>query len=367
MIKLGLPDIGEEELEEIKKVIDSKHLVHGDRVEELESLIRKYLNVKHAIAVSSGTAALHLALAALDIGVGDEVIIPDFTFPATSNVVELLGATSVFVDITLDSFCIDTRKVEDKITRNTKAILPVHEFGHCADMDRIIKLAQKYDLKVIEDAACALGATYKGEMAGTIGDIGCFSLHPRKAITTGEGGILVTNNDMLAEKLIILRNHGISYINGKPKFVSAGFNYRLTNIQGAIGTVQMKKLSRINAKREDIAKKYDELLRDIEGITLPIELSYGRHVWQTYHILLDKGQNREEIIQQLKNRNIESNFGAYAVHEQPYYKTKYNYGDGNYINSSYAYRCGLALPMHSGLENKDIVYIKESLNQVLGG
>lgn len=367
MIKLAVPDIGDEEFEEVRKVLQSRQLVHGDKVEELESLVKEYLNMKHAIAVSSGTAALHLALASIDIKFGDEVIVPDFTFPATSNVVELLGAESKFIDINLESLCLDVNKIESKITKNTKVILPVHEFGQCADMDYIMNISQKYKLRVVEDAACALGAEYRGLKAGTIGDIGCFSLHPRKAITTGEGGILVTNNDSIADKLKILRNHGLSYIDGKPQFVEAGFNYRMTNIQGAIGVVQMKKLNNLISKRIENAKKYSELLSSIKGINLPEEMTYGKHVWQTYHITLDEDLVRDDIIQKLKREGIETNFGAYAVHEQPYYRKKYNYCDSEFRNTIYANRYGLALPLHHELNDVDIQFIYEKLKFIVAG
>ncbi len=365
MIKLAVPDIGQEELEEVKKVFDSKYLVQGDKVEEFENLVKEYLNVKHAIAVSSGTAALHLALLALDVKSGDEVIVPDFTFPATSNVVEVVGATTKFVDINLDSLCINTDKVENLITEKTKVIMPVQEFGQSCDMNKILELAKKYNLKVIEDAACALGAEYQGRKVGTIGDIGCFSLHPRKAITTGEGGIIVTNNDEMAEKIKILRNHGLSYINGEPQFVMVGLNYRMTNIQGAIGVAQMKKLKNIIQKRIEIACKYNELLRNINGITLPVGKSYGKHVWQTYHILLDEKIDRNELIRELKQKGIETNFGAYAVHLQPYYKEKYKCTNDDYTNSIFAYKQGLALPLYNKLINKELDFIVEVLKSKL--
>lgn len=365
MIKLAVPYIGQEELDEVKKVFDSKYLVQGEKVEEFENQIKEYLNVKHVIAVSSGTAALHLALLALEVKVGDEVIVPDFTFPATSNVVEIVGATTKFVDIKLESLCIDTDKIENMITDKTKVIMPVQEFGQSSDMDKILELAKKYNLKVIEDAACALGAEYKGRKVGTIGDIGCFSLHPRKAITTGEGGIVVTNNDEYAEKIRILRNHGLSYVDGKPKFVTAGLNYRMTNIQGAIGIAQMKKIEKINKSRIEIARQYNELLKNIEGITLPCEKSYGKHVWQTYHIILDEKYDRDEIIKKLKDNGIETNFGAYAVHEQPYYKAKYAQNDYEFNNSIYAHRNGLALPLHNELSDGNMEYIVAELDKLL--
>lgn len=365
MIKLAVPCVGKEELDEIKKVLDSKYLVQGDKVIEFENLVSEYLNVKHAIAVSSGTAALHLALVALDIKFGDQVIVPDFTFPATANVVELNSAESIFVDIKLDSFCIDVDKIEENITEKSKVIIPVHEFGQSAEMDKIMKLAKKNNLKVIEDAACAFGAEYKGKKVGTIGDIGCFSFHPRKAITTGEGGMIVTNSDELAEKIKVFRNHGIVYRDGKVQFVNAGFNYRMTNIQGAMGMVQMNKIERINRRRREIALKYNELLKEIRGISLPLEKNNARYIWQTYHILLDKSINRDFVIKRLKERGIETNIGAYAVHEQPYYKEKYCHQDCYFTNSIVANRCGLALPLHLELKNKDLRYIAFELEEII--
>lgn len=367
MIKLAVPDIGEEELNEVKKVFDSKYLVQGDKVEEFESLIKDYLKVKYAFAVTSGTAALHLALIALDIKQGDEVIIPDFTFPATSNVVEIVGASSKFVDIKLSDFCIDSDLIERKITTNTKAIIPVHEFGQSCDMNKIMKIAKRHNLKIIEDAACALGAEYKNFKVGTIGDIGCFSLHPRKAITTGEGGILTTNNDELAKKIILLRNHGLTYINGKAQFVIPGYNYRMTNIQGAIGIVQMKKLHAINEARKSIALKYNEMLSEIPNIILPKEKTYNTHVWQTYQILLDKKYNRDQIIGKLRDKGIETNYGAYSVHNQPYYKEKYNYSDLDYQNATFSFEHGLVLPLHNFLTDNDLVYITCELERSLNG
>ncbi|WP_066892511.1 DegT/DnrJ/EryC1/StrS family aminotransferase [Clostridium nigeriense] len=365
MIKLAVPDIGEEELEEIKKVFASKNLVQGDKVEEFENEIKKYLNVKNVIAVSSGTAALHLALLALGIGNNDEVIIPDFTFPATANAVEHVGGTTKFVDIKLDSLCINAEKIEEVITDNTKVIIPVHEFGQCADMDKIMEIAKKHNLKIIEDAACALGAEYKGKKIGTIGDLGCFSFHPRKAITTGEGGVIVTSNDELAEKIRVLRNHGLNIIDGKHQFVMAGLNYRMTNIQGAIGVVQMKKIKNIIKKRIEMAHEYNDILRSIKGITLPEEKSYGKHVWQTYHIILDEKINRDELIKKLKEKGIETNFGAYAVHVQPYYQNKYKHKISEYINSNIAYKQGLALPLYSEMDYETVIEIKNKIETVI--
>lgn len=212
MIRLTRPYIPDEAIEKCIEVLRSGNLVQGLYAEKFEQAISDYLDVKHAMVVSSGTAALHLSLIALGIGPGDEVIVPAFSFPATANVVELVGAKPVFVDIKLDDFCIDASFIESVITNNTKAIIPVHEFGMPANMKPVLKLAEKYKLFIIEDAACALGAEYENRKAGAFGNLGCFSFHPRKAITTGEGGVVVTNDISLAEKIRAIRNHGIEKV-----------------------------------------------------------------------------------------------------------------------------------------------------------
>lgn len=363
MIKLSVPDLGEEEIQEIRKVLESGWLVQGEKVYELENIVRSYLGTKHVLAVSNGTAALHLSLIALDIKPEDEVIVPGFTFPATANVVELVGARSVFVDIELETFNIDPLKIENKITPKTKAIIVVHEFGYPAKMEEIMNIARKYNLKVIEDAACALGSTYKDQKVGTIGDIGCFSLHPRKNITTGEGGLIATDNDEIAEKITMLRNHGIKIVNGKSSFELAGFNYRLTNIQGAIGVVQMKKLERIIKERQNIANIYKDRLRKTNWLKIPQEPTYGRHIWQTYHVLVDDKINRDELIKYLRENGIETNIGAYAVPTEPYYVRKYNYPLDEYKNSIKSAKSGLALPLHNKLKDEDIEYICKKLEE----
>ncbi|MEN3043175.1 MAG: DegT/DnrJ/EryC1/StrS family aminotransferase [Fervidobacterium sp.] len=363
MIKLSVPDIGEEEIEEIKKVLESGWLVQGDKVYEFENMVKNYIGVKHVLAVSNGTAALHLALLALDVSQKDEIIVPDFTFPATANVVEIVGAKCQFVDVDISTFNIDPDRIINKITEKTKAIIVVHEFGCPAQMDKIMEIAEKYSLKVIEDAACALGSEFNGKKVGTIGHVGCFSLHPRKNITTGEGGLVVTNDDKIAEKVSLLRNHGIKIRNGKVNFEIAGLNYRLTNIQGAIGIVQMRKLESIIQKRKLLAEVYANFLKEIPWIKLPHEPFYGRHIWQTYHVLLDERVDRNSLIDYLRTNGIESNYGAYAVHREPYYKRKYNLQDRDYKNSIISADYGLALPMHSKLNYDDVVYISKKLKE----
>ncbi len=365
MIKLAHPDIGDEELNAIKQVLDSGYLVQGKMVEELETLVADYLGVKYAIAVSSGTAALHLAVKVLDLKTSDEVIVPDFTFPATANVVELVGAKTKLVDVELNTFCIDPSKIERYINENTKAIIPVHEFGCSAKLNNIMTLAEKYNLRVIEDAACALGTEYKGKKVGTFGDVGCFSLHPRKAITTGEGGIVVTNDDSIARKVKILRNHGIDNSEGFIDFIEAGFNYRMTDIQAAMGVVQLRKLDNILARRKKCANIYNKLLASNKFVTLPNDMENGRHIFQTFHILLDKKIDRNKVMLDLRKAGIESNIGAYAVHKQTYYNNKYHCSDNDYKCSTFCYEHGLALPLHNELDEEIIGFICNQLNRIL--
>lgn len=361
MIRLSAPDIGEEELQGIKSVLDSGWLVQGNMVREFEAKAADYLNVPFAVAVSSGTAALHLALLALGLGSGDEVVVPDFTFPATANTVEICGAKTVLCDIAMDTYCMDTNLLEKCITEKTRAILPVHEFGHSADMDPIMKLAEKYGLFVIEDAACAFGAEYKGRKAGTIGDIGCFSFHPRKAITTGEGGMAVTSDPVLAKKLRQLRNHGMAESETGKAFVSAGLNYRMTDLQGAMGIAQISKVEKIIRKRRELAEEYNQLLGGQEELTIPTCKPFCRHIYQTYHVLLNEYTDRDGLIRLLRQRGIETNMGAYALDRQPYYKEKYGLSGDGYGNADRAFERGLALPLHTGLCEKDIKTVASEL------
>ena len=245
IIPLSKPNINERDISAVVKVLESGMLVQGKEVEELELLFSNYFNISASSLVSNGTSSLHLALVALGIGPGDEVIIPALSYVATANVVELVGATCVFVDTHPRYFNIDENKIESKITSKTKAIIPVHEFGLCANMIQIIEIAKKHNLFVIEDAACALGATLNGQLAGTFGDFGSFSFHPRKAITSGEGGLLITSN-LKNDKIIkTLRNHGIENGSNPMNFINAGFNYRLTDIQAALLKRQFKRFSKI--------------------------------------------------------------------------------------------------------------------------
>ena len=349
MIRLAIPSIGLQEEIAVKEVLKSGFLVQGKLVARFEEAVAKYLNVKYAVAVSSGTSALHLALLALGIGAGDEVIIPDYTFPATANVVELVGAKPVFVDIDPVTFNINHKAIEQFINKRTKAIMPVHLFGQSADMAPIMRLAKKYKLLVVEDAACVLGAEYKDRKCGTIGHVGCFSFHPRKVITTGEGGVIVTNSKEMADRWKILRNHGIQHKDNKIDFLLPGYNYRLTEIQAAIGLVQLKKIDTLIHSRRKVASIYDEELSSVEWIKIPSTLACNKNAYQAYVIQMSQTIDQNSMINHLKKNGVEANFGTYALHRLSFYKNKYKLIAEQFPVSEEIFQTSVALPLHEHL------------------
>src|SRR6476620_10478030 len=293
-IPLASPDIREEDIALVNEVLRSGMLVQGTYVGKLEEAFASYHGVKHAIALSNGTATLHLALKVLGIGPGDEVIVPAFSYVATANVVELVGARCVFVDVEERSFNIDVKAIAEKITPRTKAIIPVHEFGLACDIEAVMALANKHGLHVIEDAACALGARQNGKLVGTFGVLGSFSLHPRKSITSGEGGLLLTDDDALATKLRQLRNHGIQMENGAMNFVEAGYNYRMTDFQGALAWSQFQRLEKILSWKNDLAEIYLFTIKH-SRFKLPVIPKGRNHTWQTFHLLV-KGEPGQKAV-----------------------------------------------------------------------
>ena len=360
-----IPDIQQQDIDAVVEVLKTGMLVQGQKVEELEKNIAGYLGVKHAVAASSGTATLHIALLASGIGTGDEVIVPAFSFMATANVIELTGARPVFVDIDIKTLNIDVSKIEEAITRKTRAIMPVHEFGMACNITEICEIASKYNLIVIEDAACALGAKENGKYAGSFGEIASFSFHPRKAITSGEGGMLVTNNDKLAEKFRILRNHGISFSNEKTEFVEAGFNYRMTDFQAAFVNSQFQRFEQILGYRNMLADIYFEQLKNVPAIQLPFLPDKKNHTWQSYHILVPA--NRDQIIKKLKAENIVTNLGAQCMPFQEYFQKKYRLDCQKlFPNAMKAYNQGLVLPLYNQLDAEDLKRVSEKLIKILG-
>lgn len=364
-IPLARPNVGAEELESVRKVFESGILTEGVVTEEFENEFETYLGVKNAIATSSCTTALHLALLALGIGSGDEVIVPDFTFPATGNVVFHVGAKPVLVDIDIKSYNIHPKEIKKAITKRTKAIIPVHLFGQSAEMKQIMEITEKYSLHVVEDAACGIGATHHGKKVGTFGDIACFSFHPRKILAIGEGGMLVTNNDELAEKARALKNHGIRKTSDKSYFVYPGYNFRLNDVASAIGLVQLKKLDRFIQKRIELAKEYDKLLHGAKEIETPYKLPYNKHTYQTYCVMIQREHIRDQMISGLAAKGIETQIGTYALHLQPCYSKHKDAALMDLNFSEMAFRGTLALPVYDDLKKEEQERVCRSLVSLL--
>jgi|WetSurSiteA1Bulk_404760.scaffolds.fasta_scaffold04664_7 perosamine synthetase len=357
---INRPYFDEDELTEVKNVLDSRWVTKGPKVEEFEEDIENYLGVKYAISVINCTSALHLALLALGIGKGDSVLVPSFTFPATAHAVLYCGASPIFVDVDSKTYNIKPSRIERKIKPNTRAIIPVHTFGQPCKMDKIIDISVRFNLKVVEDAACALGAKYKNQFAGTFGDIGCFSLHGRKGITTGEGGIVVTNEKEIAEKVRSLSMFGSELNTDNPEFIELGYNYKMSDITAAVGVAQLRKINKIIKRKQELARYYDELLQYESLITIPYVDKNVTPIYQSYVILLDKDINRDLVILKLGEKEIQTRFGTYACHIQPVYS------GGDYCPVSLdLFNRSLALPLYPDLEFKDIRKIVASLLQCL--
>ena len=295
-IPITRPYLDHAEAEAAGAALASGFVVQGPQVAEFERLVCQVTGSSHALAVSSATTGLHLALVALGVGPGDEVLVADFTFPATGNVVAHQGATPVLVDVRTDTFAMDVEDLRAKITPRSKAILPIDPFGLPYDADAINAVAAEHGLAVIEDAACAIGGSYKGRPAGALGTMGVFSFHGRKVITTGEGGMVVTDDDALAARLGLMRNHGGERDGFKLRFVDAGFNYRLSDIQGAIGVVQMGKLDEIVSSAGALAGELRGLLADVPGITVQAEPDGCVHTYQSFVTVLDEGTDRDRVV-----------------------------------------------------------------------
>lgn len=364
-IPLASPNLYSEDIDELMAVLASGNLVQGERVAQFEQSLQKYLGINNCIAVSNGTASLHLILVALGIGPGDEVIIPAFSYIATANVIELVGATPVFVDIEISTFNIDVNQIESKISPRTKAVMIVHEFGLCADINEINGLCVKHNIELIEDAACALGAKDHGSNAGTCGIAGSFSFHPRKAITSGEGGAIATNDTELANKLRALRNHGVVYnCESGIEFAFAGFNYRMTDMQAALLIGQLGRLDNILHRKNMIAEIYRGEVKN-KNLSLPIIPKDKFHAWQTFHILLAESIEQKSVIKFFRDARIGVNNGAQCIPAQKFFKKKYTFDVINqYPNAMRAYTHGLAIPLYEKLNFEDISHITSIMNRI---
>lgn len=362
-IRISFPKIEWDDLKDLKTVIKSGWLTNGPIVRKFEDRLNKYLGAEYLVACSSGTAALQIAIIACGIGPGDEVIIPDYTFPAVANAVEHSGAKPILSDIDLNSLNLDPNKLKDKLSKNTKAIIPVHQFGLPAEMDSLQDFAQKHNLTVIEDAACALGSEYQGKKCGTIGKAGCFSFHPRKIITTGEGGAVATNDRRIFNQCKLLRNHGISEIEHL-NYQVCGYNFRMSDLNASIGLAQFRKVRNFLKSRGKFAGIYKEKLQEIKQVHLPQVPDYSKPSYQSFVILVDESFDRDLIIKKLKARGIETNSGAVAIHTLPYYQNKYGYRDGDLPNSHTTAKSSLCLPLFPQLKMKEIDFVVDSLKSL---
>ena len=395
-IPITKPVFDESEKELILKPLESGWLVQGPYVSEFEKNFAEFTGSSFAKATTSCTTALHLALEAFGIGSGDKVIVPSFTYVASANAVEYAGAEVVFCDIDLKTFNIDVNKVEEFLAADKekaiKAIMPVNLFGLCSNLPAIVALAKEYNLKVIEDSACGMGAYIGSKHSGTFGDAGCFSFHPRKSITTGEGGMLVSDNKDIDQIVSSLRDHGASKSDLErhqneggsllPEFNIKGFNYRMTDLQGALGVAQMKKAKNILERRKFIAQKYNDALQGIEEIVTPYVPEEYVHGYQAYVCLYCKSEDllslsldnidrlnkeRNQAMAQLEEKGIATRQGTHAVHTLGYYKNKNKIKNEDFLMSYAADRLSITLPLYAGMSDEEFNYVIENIEELLRG
>ena len=361
-IRVAEPNIEEEDAKAMYQAVKENRLSSGKYVEEFENEFAKYVGVKEAIAVNSGTAAIHLPLESLNLNAG-EVITTSFTFAATSNVIVLQNMKPVFVDIEPETYNIDPKKIEAAITTKTKAIMPIHYGGQCAEMDEINEIAGKHNIHVIEDAAPALGGIYKNRKAGTLSKISGFSFFPDKSITTGEGGMVTTNDSDLAEKCRILRKNGASkryyhdYI---------GWNFRMPDPNAALGKSQLKRIEKIIKLKNEKADYYREKLQNVDGVVPPLVKNYNRHTFMLYSILTKNNSQRQKIITELNKKGIETRINFPPVHLQPVYAKRFNFKvDSLPVTEDIANRI-LGLPIFIKMTNEQQDIITESIKRSIG-
>lgn len=384
--KLNVPiartSLTEDEIQSVLGPLRNGWLVQGPKVREFEEKWSVFTGVKHSIAVTSCTTGLHLSLAALGFGLGDEAIVPAFTWIATANVIEHLGGTVVFCDIDLETFNLDAKQLEGKITPRTKAILPVHLFGLAADMTAIGAIANKHKLWVVEDAACGFGSRYHKQHVGTFGDTGCFSFHPRKAITTGEGGMITTQDDTLAEKLRRLRDHGAAmsdlqrHIGPRPYLLAdhpdAGYNQRMTDIQAALGAAQMDRATEIIQERQRLAERYDAAFAGLPWLRIPAHIDGCEHGYQSYPCLFQPepitsesipriNKARNAWMDELQQAGISTRPATHAVHMLKYYREKYRLKPEDFPNAWAANDCSISLPLFHGMTEAEQSYVIEKV------
>jgi UDP-4-amino-4,6-dideoxy-N-acetyl-beta-L-altrosamine transaminase len=371
------PFIEAAEIREVIDTLESDWITTGPKTHAFEEQFKDYVGTRFAVAVNSCTAALHLSLAASGIGPGDEVITSPLTFVATANVIIHQGAKPTFADIDSETHNISPESVEKNLTEQTKAIIPVHYAGHPCEMDEIDHIAKEHDLLVIEDAAHALGASYKNRTVGTLGDATCFSFYATKNITTAEGGMLTTNDEQLAEKARILSLHGISkdawtrYSAGGSWYYEVhypGYKYNMTDIQAAIGTHQLKKLPEMQKRREEIAYAYNDAFRDTDQIIPPTSKAYIRNAWHLYAIQINTdvlSADRNVVIDALKARNIGTSVHFIPVHLHPYYRLQYGYKRGDFPYAEHFFDRMISLPLYPRMKDDDVEDVITAVKHVI--
>ena len=368
-IQLFQPSIGREEMEAVMGVLRDKTLTDevgsGAYVKKFEEAYARYVGAKYAVAMSSGTAALHASLLLADVGPGDEVIVPSFAQTSTAEAVALTGAKPVFADINIKTYCLDPKSVEEKITSKTRAIIPVHVFGLMAEMDAIREIAKEHDIYVIEYAGQAHGAEFKGQKAGTYGDLACFSFNALSIITTGEGGMVTTNRRDYAEELQSIRVHGFGRYGSSERL---GHNYKMTEIAAALGYYQLQKLPRLLEARRRNAQILTSLLESVGRLELPEEPPEYKHAWSLYTVRLRGGKvgERNKLVMKLNASGIQAKvFYQPPIHMAPFYRRKYGLRPRSHPNTETAARQVFSLPCHQGLGEEDFKYMAQKLKRLI--
>ena len=362
-----IPSINKQDKKYVSNVLEQRWLTNGPMLKKFEKNFSKTIKTKYAVGVNSATSALHLSLRSLNIGVNDEVIVPTFTFVATANAVEYCGAKPVLVDVDYETFNIIPQEIERKITKKTKAIIIVHYGGQSCDMDQILKISKKYSIPIIEDCAHALGSTFKMKLCGSFGVTGCFSFYPTKIITTGEGGMVTTNNDEKYKKISMLRTHAMSILptdrekTGQWEYdiTDLGYNYRLDEIHSALGLSQLKRVNQFNKKRIRIAKEYNKRLKKIKGICIPKIEKNCNHIYHLYTIKIGKDfeLTRDELFQKLYKKNIGTSVQYIPLHLMSIFKKEYKNKINQFSNSNRLKNEVLSLPIYPDMTIKQLEYV----------
>lgn len=362
-IQLMRPNIDATAIDLLREVLESGNLVEGTFVHELEGAVAAFTGAKHALACTSATTGLELALRALGVGQGDEVIVPDFTHPATALAVQTVGAEPVLVDVDLESRNTTAALMAGAITPRTRALMPVSLFGHPLDMDPIVALAKAHALPVIEDSACSLGSSYQGRKVGSLADFSVFSFHPRKLFASGDGGLVTTDDDRWAAAIESIKHFGIGTDTaGAPAFVRWGSNYRMTELQGAVLVSQVRRINEILEERAAKARVYDDLLQAVPGVRSP-QIRFGSSNYQTYAVRLERDGVRDRVMQALKARGVQTQIGTFAVHLQPAFQATRRHG--TLETSALLHRQLLTLPLHHRLAFDDQAFVVTQLADVL--